>query len=94
MYRIAFSTLCTVLLSSAALAVPATQSTAPTPSAQAPVQLADSSRPAPVDNRASGAVAPAEKKICRLLPSSYSRMNDRVCLTKEEWKQVDEQTGN
>jgi hypothetical protein len=37
------------------------------------------------------AAAPvAEKKICKLLPSSYSRMNKRACLTANEWKQVEE----
>ena len=34
-------------------------------------------------------VAPAEKKICKNLPSSYSHMPDRVCLTPSEWKQVE-----
>ena len=33
--------------------------------------------------------APAEKKICKNLPSSYSHMSDRVCLTPSEWKQVE-----
>jgi hypothetical protein len=32
---------------------------------------------------------PAEKKICKLLPSSYSRMNVRSCLTAKQWKQVE-----
>jgi hypothetical protein len=31
----------------------------------------------------------AEKKICRQLPSSYSRMTERVCLTAKEWEQVE-----
>lgn len=91
MYRIAFSTLCGALLSSAALAVPTTQSAAPTISAQAAVELAEASPPAPVGNTASAAAVPAEKKVCRLLDSSYSHRMDRVCLTKEEWKQVDDQ---
>ena len=33
--------------------------------------------------------AVAEKKICRQLPSSYSRMTQRVCLTAKEWEQVE-----
>jgi hypothetical protein len=93
MYRIAFSTLCTALVSTAAVATPATQ-TAPAVSAQAPVQLAETSAAAPADNAAPSAGTAVEKKICRLLPSSYSHMNDRVCLTKEEWKRVDDQTRN
>ena len=94
MYRIALSTLCGALLSAAAVAAPAAQSTAPAVSAPGPVQLAEASPPAPVANTATAAVAPVEKKVCRLLPSSYSHRNDRVCLTKEEWKQVDEQLRN
>jgi hypothetical protein len=31
----------------------------------------------------------AEKKICRQLPSSYSRMTKRACLTAKEWEQVE-----
>ena len=94
MYKIAFSTLCSALLSSAALAVPATSSTAPAIAAQAPVQLAEASPPAPVGNAASAAVAVPEKKTCKLLPSSYSHRSDRVCLTKDEWKQVEDQMRN
>lgn len=30
------------------------------------------------------------KKICRRLNVTGSRMAERVCLTKEEWKKVDE----
>ena len=31
----------------------------------------------------------AEKKICKMLPLSYSRMNVRSCLTAKQWKQVE-----
>ena len=30
-----------------------------------------------------------EKKICKHLPSSFSRMTQRACLTASEWKQVE-----
>jgi Spy/CpxP family protein refolding chaperone len=30
-----------------------------------------------------------EKKICKQLPSSSSRLPQRVCLTEKQWKQVD-----
>jgi hypothetical protein len=33
--------------------------------------------------------ATPEKKICKLLPSSYSHMNQRVCLTAKQWEQVE-----
>jgi len=44
----------------------------------------------------SAASAPAakpaaeEKKICKQLPSSTSRLPQRACLTAAQWKQVDE----
>ncbi len=30
-----------------------------------------------------------EKKICKQLPSSSSRLPQRVCLTEKQWKQVE-----
>jgi predicted transglutaminase-like cysteine proteinase len=41
----------------------------------------------------SGASAEAgEKKICKRLENSGTRMkNDRVCLTKAEWRKVEDQ---
>jgi hypothetical protein len=54
-------------------------------------QLADATRAAPAVQSAPATAAPAEKPICKLLPSSYSHSSKRVCLTKEQWKQVDEQ---
>lgn len=29
-----------------------------------------------------------EPKICKQLPSSYSRLPDRACLTKKQWEQL------
>lgn len=41
-----------------------------------------------------GAAKPArpaeEKKICKQLPSSTSRLPNRACLTEKQWKQVEE----
>ena len=34
--------------------------------------------------------APEEKKICKQLPTSGSRLPNRACLTEKEWKQVEE----
>ena len=31
----------------------------------------------------------ADKKICKQLPSSYSRMTQRTCLTAKQWEQVE-----
>jgi len=33
----------------------------------------------------------ATKKICKELPSSFTRMTEKVCFTKEQWKQVEEE---
>ena len=82
MYRIAFSTLCLALLSSAASAAPA------------PRQMAEATQVTPRPTADVTAVTPADKKICKLLPSSYSHRSDRVCLTQQQWKQVDEQMRN
>lgn len=32
-----------------------------------------------------------EKKICKQLPSSSSRLPQRVCLTKRQWLQVEQE---
>lgn len=32
----------------------------------------------------------SDKKICKKLKVTGSRMGERVCLTREEWKQVEE----
>jgi hypothetical protein len=45
------------------------------------------------DGNSNAAQAPvAEKKICKQLPSSYSRMTKRTCLTEKEWKQVEQES--
>ena len=38
----------------------------------------------------SNAGNPADQKICRKLTITGSRMGERVCLTREEWKKVEE----
>ena len=91
MYKIA-SILSLALVSAAASAAPAT---APANSASAPRQMADASPSAPAAaSTATTTAAPVDKKICKQLPSSYSHSTQRVCLTKDEWKQVDEQMQN
>ena len=86
------------LLVSSALAIsPATASAQATPSSTI-AQVAENSvaaSPSGASTAAPAAVAPAQarpadKKICKQLPSSYSRMTVRTCLTAKEWKQVEE----
>ena len=43
--------------------------------------------------KAAAATAP-EKKICKLLESTGSRMSKRACLTESEWKQVEKDLQN
>lgn len=93
MRKASLLTLSAILVSAAASASPVVQATPAAPAASAPIQVADATKapaiatPAPAANTA---VAP--KKICKLLPSSYSHSNQRVCLTKDEWKQVEEES--
>jgi ABC-type oligopeptide transport system substrate-binding subunit len=93
MLKASLLTLSAVFVSAAATAAPATQ--ASTSTAPRQVQVADATQPAGVSTvtpaaPAAPALAVAPKKICKQLPSSYSHTTKRVCLTKEEWKQVDE----
>ncbi len=56
--------------------------------------VAEATAGSSVQQKAAPAAVP-DKKICRQLPSSYSRMAKRTCLTAEQWKQVDaEAQGN
>jgi len=42
-----------------------------------------------------GKTAPAvqEKRTCKLLPSSGTRLSKRACLTEKEWKQLEAEFG-
>ena len=37
---------------------------------------------------------PSEKKVCKRLETSGTRMAERVCLTKEQWQKVEEEVNN
>jgi len=76
-----------VLVSAAIVATPTSASTKDNSNKVAPA-TSNSSGPA---GTAVQPAANAEKKICRLLSSSYSHARDRVCLTENEWKQVEEE---
>ena len=74
---------CAALLTAAA---PATSA----PSAVAN-QVAPSDAQQAVGLSGGRAAQPAEeKKICKQLPSSSSRLPNRVCLTEKGWKQVED----
>jgi len=42
------------------------------------------------NKRAKAGQAP-EKKICKQLPSSYTRHSNKVCMTAEQWKKVEQE---
>ncbi|MBA3677466.1 MAG: hypothetical protein H0W74_08705 [Sphingosinicella sp.] len=44
---------------------------------------------AQAESSASGALE--EKKICKKLPATGTRMEKRACLTKAQWKKVEDQ---
>jgi hypothetical protein len=87
-------TLSAVLVSAGASAAPSTRAAS---SSIAPQQIrvadaAQAPRSSAVAPIAPVTTAVVPKKICKMLPSSYSHTQQRVCLTKDEWKQVDEQS--
>ena len=43
------------------------------------------------ETKQSTATKSSDKKICKKVAATGSRMGERVCLTKEEWKKVQEQ---
>ena len=67
------SKLLNVAISSASIALAASQASAYEPQA----------------NSVSKEKQQAEKKICRWLPVTGSNINQRVCLTAEEWKKAE-----
>jgi hypothetical protein len=86
------STICTRLMVTAALLFVPIAASAQNNRAST-TQLAQNSAATAVpvaqpDVKAAPAAAP-EKKICKLLPSTGTRMNKRACLTESEWKQVE-----
>jgi hypothetical protein len=43
-----------------------------------------------LERPADGKAGAAERKVCRRIQETGSNLWERICLTKEEWKQVDE----
>ena len=69
------------MLSVATLSMALLMSTAAVAETQAPSE----------PTKATEKAAPAEKKVCKRLAITGSRMEERVCLTREEWKAVEKQ---
>lgn len=69
--------------------------TAAAPATSAPPGVSTQAAPSEVQQSLTlsggrGTQAVEEKKICKQLPSSSSRLPNRACLTAKEWKQVQE----
>jgi len=75
---------CVALLSAAAPA----QSAPPAVGSQ--IAPSDAQKAVELSGGAKQAAASEDKKICKQLPSTGSRLPNRACLTAKEWKQVEE----
>jgi hypothetical protein len=75
---------CVVLLTAAAPATSAPQTTTKE------IAPSDSQQAADMSGARAAIPAPQEKKICKQLPTSGSRLPNRACLTEREWKQVEQ----
>jgi hypothetical protein len=75
---------CVVLLIAAA---PGTSAQQATTKQVAPMEVQQAGD---MSGAKSATSAPEEKKICKQLPTSGSRLPNRACLTEREWKQVEE----
>ena len=83
-----------LMVTAALLVSPAAASArAPSTVAQVAENSAASAPAAATDSKATPAAA-VDKKICKQLPSSYSRMTTRTCLTEKEWQQVEKEAQN
>jgi hypothetical protein len=73
------ATISAILLAAAPVAAQTTQTGTASSTAAQPTKLADNDQ------------ANAEKKVCKRLETSGTRMAKRVCLTESEWKKVEEE---
>ena len=78
---------CFALLAAAA---PAATNPPPVTSQVAPSTDVQAATSAAGGGAAAKAVASQDKKICKQLPTSGSRLPNRACLTAKEWKQVED----
>jgi hypothetical protein len=82
-----------IYLPSAALlaaAAPVASNPPPVASQIAPVDAEHSVTPPTGGGTTPRSVAADDRKICRQLPSSTSRLPNRACLTAKEWKMVED----
>jgi hypothetical protein len=77
----------------AAIAAPQPRPSAPLAKAEPGIQFADAgaanANQVSAETSSMNTAAPADKKVCRRIESTVSRMAKKVCLTKQEWDQID-----
>jgi hypothetical protein len=77
---------CVVLLTAAAPAISGPPATTKQVAPSDPQQTGNAS----VGGGPAAQAGPQDKKICKQLPTSGSRLPNRACLTASEWKQVEQ----
>lgn len=78
-----------MILASVALIAPAAPGISKPPSVGRQIAPADDQQavnPTAGGGAPTNAASVQEKKLCRHLPSSYSRLPNRACLTAREWR--------
>ena len=83
-----------ILIPCVALLTAAAPAAAATPPQVASQVAAPTDTQQPISLNGGKAAQPAEeKKICKQLETSGSRLPNRACLTAKEWKQLQDQAG-
>lgn len=79
---------CVALLVAAA---PASANPPPVASQVAPSNELQTVAPSTGGGSTAKSAAPADKKICKQLETTGSRLPNRACLTAKEWKQLEDE---
>jgi hypothetical protein len=79
-----------VLLPCFALLTAAAPAQGAPPPVASQITPSDAQKAVKLSGGAKQVVDPDEKKICKQLPSTGSRLPNRACLTAKEWKQVEQ----
>jgi hypothetical protein len=73
------------------LAVLSTALLVSVPATAQPSQTGSASTTAAQSTKVADDAADSDKKVCKRLKTSGTRMAKRACLTEDQWKKVDEQ---
>jgi hypothetical protein len=80
-----------IILPCVALLAAAAPATSAPPAVANQIAPSDAQQAVALSGGGKATQAGPEKKICRQLPSSSSRLPNRVCLTAKEWQQVEDE---